>query len=201
MLLHALSPVFSTILAWVFLDQHLNTLDLIAIMIALVGVAWVVWESNDKHPKDEKKNYVTGILFGLGGALGQALGLITSKIGMEGGFPPLSAVLLRMSIGMVVIWMITIFQRQVQPTIEAMRDPVAVRATLGASIVGPFLGVWLSLIAIEQAQIGIASTLMSLAPIFLIPLTRWFFKERISSRVVFGTIIALIGVTMIFLTP
>ena len=149
----------------------------------------------------EKKDFLLGILFGLGGALGQALGLITSKIGMEGGFPPLSAVLLRMFIGMLVIWIITLFQREARSTFEALKDRVALRAILGASIVGPFLGVWLSLIAIEQTQIGIASTLMALAPIFLIPLTKWFFKEQISGRVAFGTITALIGVTIIFLNP
>jgi drug/metabolite transporter (DMT)-like permease len=106
-----------------------------------------------------------------------------------------------MSIAMIVIWIVALFQRQARSTINALKDRMVFRAIVGASICGPFLGVWLSLIAIEQTQIGIASTLMSLAPIFLIPLTRWFFKEQISGRVVFGTITALVGVTMIFLTP
>jgi len=201
MLLMALTPVISTILAWVFLGERLSSLDLMAVLIAVGGVSWVVWESNTQQNGMNRKNYLSGVLYGLGGALGQALGLITSKKGLEGGFPPLSAVLLRMSIAMIVIWIVALFQRQARSTINALKDRMVFRAIVGASICGPFLGVWLSLIAIEQTQIGIASTLMSLAPIFLIPLTRWFFKEQISGRVVFGTITALVGVTMIFLTP
>jgi len=201
MLMMSLAPVISTFLAWVFLGEHLSSLDLVAVLIAVGGISWVVWESNIQRVDMEKKDFFLGILFGLGGALGQAIGLITSKKGMEGGFSPLSAVLLRMFIGMLVIWIITLFQREVRSTFEALKDRVALRAILGASIVGPFLGVWLSLIAIEQAQIGIAATLMALSPIFLIPLTKWFFKEQVSGRVVFGTITALIGVTIIFLNP
>ena len=64
---------------------------------------------------------------------------------------------------------------------------------------GPFIGIWLSLIAIKYANIGIASTLMALPPIFLLPLTRIIFKEKVSWRALFGTIFAVGGVAMIFL--
>jgi drug/metabolite transporter (DMT)-like permease len=70
---------------------------------------------------------------------------------------------------------------------------------LGGAVLGPFLGVGLSLIAIQHAYIGIASTLMALPPIFLIPLSRWFFKEKITPRAVIGTLIALGGVALLFL--
>ena len=138
------------------------------------------------------------LILGVGGALGQAVGLITSKLGMEGGFPPLSATLLRMVTAMLFIWLLTIFQGKARSTLYALKDRKATLAIIGASIVGPFLGVWLSLIAIDQVHVGIASTLMSLSPIFLIPLAKWVFKEQVSSRVVFGTVIAIVGVTLIF---
>jgi drug/metabolite transporter (DMT)-like permease len=127
------------------------------------------------------------------------VGLITSKLGMEGGFPPLSATLLRMLAAMFFIWLITLLQGKVHTTLQALKDQKATLAILGASIVGPYLGVWLSLIAIDQAQVGIASTLMALSPIFLIPLAKWLLKEQISVKTVFGTIIALVGVTLIFM--
>jgi drug/metabolite transporter (DMT)-like permease len=198
MLMMALAPVMSTLLAWIFLGEHLGSVDLLAILITVAGIAWVVWESNVRLPEVERKDFILGIFLGIGGALGQAVGLITSKLGMEGGFPPLSATLLRMVTAMFFIWLLTIFQGKARSTLQALKDRKAALSIVGASIVGPFLGVWLSLIAIDQAQVGIASTLMSLSPIFLIPLAKWVFKEQVSSRVVFGTVIALIGVTMIF---
>jgi drug/metabolite transporter (DMT)-like permease len=200
MLMMALSPVISTLLAWIFLGEYLTTVDLIAVLITISGIAWVVWENNMTLPNIERKNYVLGILFGLGGAFGQAGGLITSRLGMEGGFPPLSATLLRMVAAMLFLWLITIFQGKARSTLLVLKDRYVFWTILGASIVGPYLGVWFSLIAIDQAQIGVASTLMALSPIFLIPLGKWVFKEHISSRIVFGTILALIGVTMIFMS-
>jgi len=199
MLLMALAPILSTLLAWIFLGETLSATELLAIFITVAGIAWVVWGRNVEIPEVDRKNFLLGILLGIGGAFGQAVGLITSKLGMEGDFTPLSAALIRMVIAMLTIWSFTILQGKVRSTLHDLKDRKALLIILGASIVGPYLGVWLSLIAIDQAQVGIASTLMALSPIFLIPLSKWFFNEQITGRIIFGTIVALIGVAMIFL--
>ncbi|MGD9001937.1 MAG: EamA family transporter, partial [Anaerolineae bacterium] len=62
------------------------------------------------------------------------------------------------------------------------------------------IGVWLSLLAVRNAPVGIASTLMALSPIILIPLDHWIFDETITSRSIVGTLIALGGATVIFVT-
>lgn len=69
----------------------------------------------------------------------------------------------------------------------------------GGAVLGPFLGVWLSLVAVKYAYVGIASTLMSLPPIILIPVSHWVFKEKITFGAILGTVIAVAGVAMIFL--
>jgi drug/metabolite transporter (DMT)-like permease len=51
----------------------------------------------------------------------------------------------------------------------------------------------------SYTHVGIASTLMALSPIMVIPLPHLFFQERVSPRSVAGTIIALAGVAIIFL--
>ena len=40
---------------------------------------------------------------------------------------------------------------------------------------------------------------MALTPVFLLPVAKYYDKENISSRAVFGTVIALVGVAIIFL--
>jgi len=67
------------------------------------------------------------------------------------------------------------------------------------ALAGPFLGVWLSLVAIQHTSVGIASTLMSLPPIFLLPVGMIIFKERIGWRAVVGTVLAISGVAVLFL--
>lgn len=99
-----------------------------------------------------------------------------------------------------VIWLYALAHGQVGATQSALQDRRARFFPVGGALTGPFLGVWCSMIAVQQAQVGIASTLMSLPPIILIPLSCWIFKERISPRAVLGTLVALAGAALIFLT-
>ncbi|MCP4518412.1 MAG: EamA family transporter [Delftia sp.] len=83
---------------------------------------------------------------------------------------------------------------------HALRDRKASRFIAGGALTGPFIGVWLSMVAVQRAQVGIASTLMSFSPVHLIPLSSWVFHDRISARAIGGAVVALVGVTTIFLT-
>lgn len=67
------------------------------------------------------------------------------------------------------------------------------------SIIGPYLGISLSFIAIENTSVGIAATLMSTTPIMLIPLSKYFYKEQIHFISIIGTIIAVFGVSLLFI--
>lgn len=198
MLMMASAPIISTLLAWFFLGEVLKPLDLLAIAITIAGIAWVVLEVHPEAKSTEGKARLLGILYALGGAAGQALALITAKRGLGGEFPALSAVVIRMLAALGTIWLLAILQGKARATIAAWKDHQALRLIFGASVVGPFLGVWFSLISIDLAPVGIASTLMALSPIFLIPLTHWAFKEHISMRAVVGTMVALVGVGLIF---
>ncbi len=70
---------------------------------------------------------------------------------------------------------------------------------IGGAFSGPFIGVTLSLVALGNAQVGVASTLMSLTPAFLLPFSAIVFKEPIWRRAVYGTVLALAGVALLFL--
>jgi drug/metabolite transporter (DMT)-like permease len=66
------------------------------------------------------------------------------------------------------------------------------------SIFGPFLGVTLSLYAVQNTAVGVASTLTALPPIILLPVGYFFFKERFGWHSVLGTVLAMIGVFLLF---
>ncbi|MCJ7718115.1 MAG: DMT family transporter, partial [Anaerolineales bacterium] len=148
----------------------------------------------------QKENYMRGILFGLGGATGQALGLVLAKNGLGGSFSPISGNFIRMITAMIVIWLITIIQRQARLTIQkAVDNPSALWKIMGGAFSGPFLGVSLSLFALQHTSIGVASTLMALPPIFLIPVDYFYFKEKFGWGAIAGTAIAMLVVTVLFL--
>jgi drug/metabolite transporter (DMT)-like permease len=201
MLLMTLAPVIGTLLAWVFLGETLSPLEIGAVIVTVSSVAWVVSEQRNSNSVDgNPRNYLIGVLCGMGGAFGQALGLILSKRGMAGDFPALSASLMRLTTASVVIWLWALIQGQFRPTVEGLRHKRARWAILGGTLAGPFMGMTLSLVAVQLTHVGIASTLMALSPVFLLPLSHWVFKERISQRAIVGTVVALVGVAMIFWT-
>lgn len=202
-LLMSLAPVAATFLAWIFLGETLTLGELLGIAVAVGGVMWVVLERSggEKRSTHDHRRYLLGILFGLGGMLGQAGGLTLSKRGLDADFPSLSAVLIRILVGMLAVWIAAAFTGKVKSTLQAVRNPQILRTTGVGSIIGPYSGIWLSLIAVQHTSVGIASTLMALTPIFMLPLSAWFLKEKITPRAVFGTLIALAGVAMIFLLP
>ncbi|TAK13747.1 MAG: DMT family transporter [Anaerolineae bacterium] len=202
LLIFAVSPLLGALLSLIFLGEHLAFIQWLGIAITLAGVAWVVFEREHNASRNAltPREYAIGIGFALLGALGQAGGLVTSKFGFQGGFPTLSGQLIRMLVSAVVMWLAALAVGKARSTITAVRNnPKALRAILIASFVGPFLGIYFSLVAIQHAPVGIAGTLMSLQPIILLPVSAIVFKEHVSPRAVFGTIIALAGVAVLFL--
>jgi drug/metabolite transporter (DMT)-like permease len=203
MLMMALAPVLSTILAWLFLGEQLGVQELAGIFITVCGIGMVVG-SRQAAPPDtgephNNRYYLIGLLFGLGGASGQAGGLILSKIGMADNFPPISANLIRMISAALVLWVLAAARGEITSSFRTVKaHPAALRMMLVASLTGPTLGVWLSLVAVQNSPIGIASTLMSLTPIFLIPMSYLVFRERITRLSIAGTVVAFAGSAILF---
>jgi drug/metabolite transporter (DMT)-like permease len=201
-LLMTLVPVISTLLAWGWLGETLLPGEILAMLLAVGGIAWVVSERQpeSKAGIESPGRYGMGVLLGAGGALGQALGLVLAKQGLVGDFPSLSAALIRMVTAAVVIWAFTLVQGRVKAVWRTLGDTKALVPLVGGALTGPFLGVWLSMVAVQHAPVGIASTLMAMSPIMLIPLSSRVFRERVSLRAVAGTAVALVGASIIFLT-
>ena len=151
-------------LAGLFLGERLAPLQWLGVFVTVGGVGWVLMERNPQEQvQADRKRHVRGILLGLGAATGQAVGLILSKIGLGADFSPLSADLMRVLVAATAIWFVALLQRQARPTFEKVRqDSATLRATIFGAFFGPFIGVWLSLFAVQRTAIGVASTLIAL---------------------------------------
>ncbi len=150
---------------------------------------------------DDRRRYLYGILCGLGAAAGQALGLVTARMGLYGDFSALSGTLIRMVAAALVLWAITLVAGQAGPSMRLfIQHPPAVRMALAGAFFGPFAGVTLSLYAVQHSAIGVASTLSSLMPIIMLPIGYFFFRERFGWQAVAGTLLAMAGVVLLFVT-
>jgi drug/metabolite transporter (DMT)-like permease len=203
MLLMLLAPVFSAFLAWVLLGEVPSVLEVMGILVTIGGIAWVVAEKTPSpNTTTSKKNpkYALGIALGIGAAVGQAVGLLLSRIGLEGGYSTISANHVRVTCAAMTLGIFYLLQKKTHTHVVKLKDKRALVQITSGALTGQVLGVILSLEAIAHTHIGIASTLMSLSPILLIPVSYFIFKEKITIRAIIGTIVALLGVGLLFFT-
>ena len=198
MLLMTLSPIFSAILARIFLGQTLSLPKVAAILVTLAGIAWVVEEGQGEPGEPRPRHWTLGVLLGVGGALGQSLGLILSDVGMRGQFSPISANLIRVAAGTVALSAWLLCRGEFLATARRMKDGHALVLVAAGAATGPVIGVVLSLYAITHASMGVAATLMSLSPVLLLPVSALFFQEKVTPRAIAGTIVSILGAATLF---
>jgi drug/metabolite transporter (DMT)-like permease len=198
-LLLSLAPIFGSILAWIFFGEILTALQITGIVLALAGIAWVV-TSHQEPPNTPHGHTRRGVIFGVLAGLGQAVGLVLSKQGMLGEFSVFQANAIRMLAAVVFIWILTTFEGKVPATFTALREKPQVLGLLAlGALLGPVLGVLSSLFAVQHAEIGVASTLMALPPVIILPISYFVFKEKIGWKAIVGTLLAIAGVAILFL--
>jgi drug/metabolite transporter (DMT)-like permease len=200
MLLMALVPGFSTLLALIFLGEILTAANLLGMVLTLTGISIVVMDRNEKSQTVFHLNKL-GVLYGVLGALGQASGLILAKFAFEesdvNGF--VAAFIRLLSAVIILLPVIVLFKRYKNPVTLFRKDITALKAMVTGTILGPVLGISSSLIAITYAKIGIATTLMSTMPVIMLPIARYYYKEKLTGRAIMGAVIAVIGVAILFL--
>ncbi len=199
MLVMSLVPPLTALIAALWLSEKLKPFDWLGMAITLAGVAWVVSEkSAPEEPRGRVWPYWQGLLFAMLGAVGQAVGLVLSKYGM-GDYHPLPATLIRVLAGIGGFVVVISFSRHWRQVRAALANRAAIwRVGMGA-LFGPFLGVTLSLTAVQLVETGVASTIMSIVPALILAPAALIFKERIGARAILGAFVACGGVALLFL--
>ncbi|MBU0637730.1 MAG: DMT family transporter [Planctomycetes bacterium] len=216
MLIMATAPIFATLLGWAVLGETLPPMAWVGVALTMAGVGWVVLERPEEQAFARRAHRARGVILAFVAGACQAGGLLLSKQGMGHGWlpedqhlSPQAATLVRMvcaALGFVPIALVHKWRRRRQ-TLAGNRPlrvgswRVGLMLTAGGAVVGPFLGVWMSLVASDRAPLGIAQTLCSLSPVFILPCAVAVYKERISPRAILGAFIAVGGSALLFLYP
>jgi len=204
MLVFSLSPPFAAIISWFALGETMSAKAIFAMMVTLSGIVLVVTKKK-KHDdkKDGKKNNlqfsfpIKGLLFAFLGTIGQSTGLVLSKYGM-GDYNVFAATQIRIIAGTIgFIILISVIKRW--PKVKAAATDAKAMKFIGiGAFFGPFIGVYLSLLAVKYTTIGIASTIMAIIPVLIIPPAIFLYKEKVTLKEVIGAFISVGGVVLFF---
>lgn len=201
MLMMGLVPVAATLMAWVVYAETLRGSQVIGIVTTLCGTAWVIMDRGDHENREVLDgNFRRGIALGLCAAVVTAAGMILAKKGLQGDFSAISGNMIRTLAAAVTLLAYTMIRGQIGETYARLCIHRRAMLHIGTgAIIGPLVGLSLFLFAIQRAPLGVASTLMRLAPLFLLPVGYFCFNERFGWGSVAGTVLSVIGVGMLFL--
>lgn len=214
MLIMSLTPPITALFGWIIMGEVLTPMNFLGMFLTISGIMLVVLDRKGKNHSSEKQNNesslkgkksniklsypIVGILLAFGGAVGQGAGLVLSKFGMQ-DFDPFAATQIRVITGFTGFAILFVFMKRWKKILEAIKNRGAMtRLSIGAFF-GPFLGVSFSLLSVKHTTTGVASTIMAIVPVLIIPPAVIFFKEKITFKELVGSIIAVGGVALFFM--
>ncbi len=197
MLIMTLVPPITAFLGFTLLGETLSLFNLLGMSLTFAGIFLAIFSRATATEKLKLNVPLKGFLLALGGAFGQALGLVLSKKGM-GNYDPFAATQIRIITGIVgFAGIVILFNRAGQIKNAFMHKKGMTGIALG-SFFGPFLGVSFSLLSIQHTETGIASTIMAIVPILIIAPSVLIFKQKVTIREIIGAVISVIGVALFF---
>ncbi|MFO7619441.1 MAG: DMT family transporter [Thermoplasmata archaeon] len=210
-LVMSLAAIFAAVAAFFLFGELMGPMAIIGVSITLAGVMLVLMEREavSNEAPLTKKEKTRGISLALVGAMGQGLGIAFLKKGMllypetatlSDVIPlAIASTLMRMMLGALAVWVIITVWGKLPEIKRALSDRGSMAKVTGGAFIGPFVGVTLSTVAAYLVAVGVAQTLMSLMPIFIIPVVWFVYKQRTSWRGIFGACMAVAGVAVLFL--
>jgi drug/metabolite transporter (DMT)-like permease len=198
-LLYSLAPPIAAVIAWLCIGDTLRIRHWAAMAVTLAGVVWVILERpyHDDHPRG-RPHWNLGVLLGCLAALTNAVGYVFSKEGI-GNYDAAGATLIRSSVALLgYIILVTIWRRW-PAILVATREKRAIGMLAMGAVVGPFLGVTLSLMALRLAPTGVVATIIATMPVLILPFSILLYHEKVSLRAAAGAVIAVAGVAMLML--
>lgn len=197
LLLGALGPVFTVILAVTFLHEKPSLLAWTGIITTICGVSWVLWESS---PQDtiNRKNKLKGIKYGIISIICNATAIILAKIGVS-SVSTLGGTFIRFLWGTIGLLILGLFSGKLRNWMAPISNYRTIRLILTAAFVAIFGGFWLFLVSLKYIDAYLATILNETTPLFILPLAFFILKERISPRSIIGASIAIVGIMLLFI--
>jgi drug/metabolite transporter (DMT)-like permease len=203
-----LAPTATLIAGYFLIGESINFIGLLGILVTISGVIWLTL-SRSTHVQmhgHEYGNIKKGIVSGILSAFCNGFGIVIANKGFtyqqnNMNLAPLQATWIRMVAATSIIYIVTIVRGNLKtvslPVLQNKNN--GFKYMLGGTIFGPVIGVSLSMLTVSllHNKPSVAQTIFSLIPVFVLPLSYLFYKEKITLKSVLGAAIAITGVVIL----
>ncbi|MEC9399910.1 MAG: DMT family transporter [Myxococcota bacterium] len=208
LLFSTLGPPATALMAWPVLDEPITVGMILGMFLTMGGIVWVILErtsspSTEDGEEAASKPLLTsvellGVAFAILSVLCQATGNILTKLG-GAHISSLATSVVRLSFGVMGLSLIVGLTRYRSAVLLPFKKREYTLKLLLATFLGTYLGIWLLVTGLQYASAGVAATLSSMSPVFILPIAAIFLGERLSARAIVGALIAVAGVALLFL--
>lgn len=199
LLIQSLGPPLTAVMAWFRLGEAIDPLGCLGILTTVSGVSWVVLgrtPAGTTHAHG--KTFRNGLLLAIAATVAQAIGFVFSKEGI-GDYDPMAGTFIRVLVAIGAFSVLLTGAQQWPRIGQSLRNRQAMGIIAYGSLVGPVLGVALSLIAIRNCPTGLAATLIATSPVLILPFAVLVYREKLTIHAICGALLSVVGVVLLAL--
>ena len=175
-ILFAGNAPIAAILSWLFLDEILSAVQILAILVGFAGICFAIIYGKRRDLLHIWETITPPLWIGLAAgflaATGQAIGVLMLRPVMHAGADPLLVGLLRVSVAALIFWLSWPFdsKKSEHPLLPDARMSMLILAN---GFFGLSFGVFLLLKALEIGSVAEVTILSSVSPVMILPFV-WY---------------------------
>ncbi|MCR4676444.1 MAG: DMT family transporter, partial [Sphaerochaetaceae bacterium] len=192
-----LNPALTAVMSFFIFSEILTGTQILGMVITISGVVLMVFGEKGTKEKTENSVLKTGLICAFLGAVLQSVSDITAKAALS-DVPSVSTNMLRL-LGGLAAWIVFGFIKRKDFAVQfkTFKDSRYVLMMFFSVLLGPVLGVTLTLKAMEMIPAGVVRSLSQTSPVFLIPVDL-IRKKKVSALSLVGTLVSVAGVVLLF---
>lgn len=195
LLLGSMIPVTTAVFAVILLHERPGGIAWLGVLLTISGVTLVLWDRSSTTPGSTQ--WRMGLILGAMFVLANAAGIILTKVGVS-QVAAMHASFVRTLWAVVGLSFWGLLTRELISWVKPIAHKRNLFIIVVASVIGAFIGTWLSVVALKYTDASIAATLNSTSPVFILPLSAWLLKERVTFKSITGAVVAVAGVGLYF---
>lgn len=200
------SPLFTALLAWIFLAESLEFSVFMAMLIAIAGLLLISAKPSGAAPGQRVEGEPRGLLakwmrsllfLGLGSSLAYGLGNVLRGAAIRDWNEPILGGLLGSLSGLLMYFLFTPEKLELFTRLKnAPRQGLWLYALIGVATVS---GQILTIGAMRFIPVSVATLMTLCTPLIVIPLSRYLYgtSEKLTLNLLLGAALALAGVTWV----
>ncbi len=201
LVLTTLTPPVSALIGWFWLAEVLQSGQLLGMTVTLIGVFVVIRDQSlaSDRGKFREGRIVDGIILGVIAALCQSSGIALTKVVMQSSLGALEVSAVRICTAVIGGLAFAAASGQLKAWCAPLGDLKIAKKLLIASIIGTYFGIWLSHIAVDAVSLAVATTQMSMTPVFMVLIVAVVLRQRMALLAFGGVLLAVAGVALLMM--